>query len=623
MSNDDDDDGRIHVIRHILSNDDDDDDGRIHVIRHIMSNDDDDDDHIRVIRNIMSNNDDDDRNIRVVAAIDFGTTFSGLAYAYKSNPSKIFVYNAWQEYAHCLNYKTPTVLKYDKSFKVESWGYSALTAPRNQNKKSKNINKDEAKYAEKFKLRLCKMEGKDKSQLPKGLSFKTAITDYLKKMGEVLKKALEKSCPGIDFFKQVLIIMTIPAEFDNNAINIMRKCAYKADLIKFRKSSNLKFTTEPEAAAINCMDILKELDVGVDKSFMVVDCGGGTVDLTTRKLLEGNKLGEKVKSKGAYCGGIFVDEKFIEFLGHKIGMSAIELLREDHYGRFQYMVQEFCRRAKFPFTGDKVDFAPFDLDLEEFFPDIKQHKQYVEGSKRDEIVKKEWTIELKFEDVKEMFDPVIKEIIDLINEHLDDNNKDNNVVSAMLLVGGFSESKYLQKRIKQEFDDKLSNKNKIAFPENPMIAIVEGAVQYGLRQEVIATRILKWTYGTDVARKWLPSDPEDRKLPGGQIVEFSRLIECEKEIAVDTVIQNIFTPGCIFQTKMGLDLYITEQHDADFCDSPGVKRLGNWSINLPITFSPRPVLYLLIFGDIELSAVAVNLETGVVHETTYKSDGNF
>ncbi|CAB4437341.1 unnamed protein product [Rhizophagus irregularis] len=42
---------------------------------------------------------------------------------------------------------------------------------------------------------------------------------------------------------------------------------------------NLKFITEPEAAAIHY-------------SFMIVDCGGGTVDLTTRQLLVDYTLGD-------------------------------------------------------------------------------------------------------------------------------------------------------------------------------------------------------------------------------------------------------------------------------------------------------------------------------------------
>jgi len=155
---------------------------------------------------------------------------------------------------------------------------------------------------------------------------------------------------------------------------------------------------------------------------------------------------------------------------------------------------------------------------------------------------------------------------------------------------------------------------KISFPEHPITAIVEGAVKYGLNSDVIATRVLKWTYGTDVIREWKPNDPEEQKLPNGKIVKFSRLIECDQPIPVNKVISTIFTPSSIFQRRMGLDIYITEEHDADFCNSPGVRLLGNWFINLPITLSLRPVLVLLVFGEIEISAFAVNLESGRKHK---------
>lgn len=69
---------------------------------------------------------------------------------------------------------------------------------------------------------------------------------------------------------------------------------------------------------------------------------------------------------------------------------------------------------------------------------------------------------------------------------------------------------------------------------------------------------------------------------------------------------------------MGLDIYITEENKADFCDSPGVRLLGKWSIKLPITLGPRPVLFFLIFGEIEISAIAINLETGRKHKTRFE-----
>src|SRR5688500_15879894 len=96
-------------------------------------------------------------------------------------------------------------------------------------------------------------------------------------------------------------------------------------------------------------------------TFMLVDCGGGTVDLTTRRLLKDNKLSESIKSRGDDCGGSFVDDNFIEFLASKVGQSAIDLIRKNNYGRLQYVVQEFCRRVKHPFTGQESDFNPFEF----------------------------------------------------------------------------------------------------------------------------------------------------------------------------------------------------------------------------------------------------------------------
>src|SRR2546429_5067066 len=85
-------------------------------------------------------------------------------------------------------------------------------------------------------------------------------------------------------------------------------------------------------------------------TFMIVDCGGGTVDLTTRKLLDKRQLGEITERAGDYCGSTFIDKAFIKYLEKKLGKSAIDLLKENHYGQLQYMVQEFCENAKLPFT---------------------------------------------------------------------------------------------------------------------------------------------------------------------------------------------------------------------------------------------------------------------------------
>ncbi|CAG8696780.1 6329_t:CDS:2, partial [Dentiscutata erythropus] len=512
----------------------------------------------------------------------------GYAYAHKATPNEIHANNSWQEYEG--RFKTPTVLKYDDNMKPESWGAPALM--ERPSRRGRNVSK---KPAELFKLHLGNAE--NKPTLPSGLDYKTAITDYLREITKSLKKTLETRWPMVDFYNQVCIIMTIPAEFDATAISTMRTCAHKAGLVEQKDSPNLLFTTEPEAAAIHCMKALKEHDLGVGDSFMVVDCGGGTVDLTTRKLLAGNKLSEITEREGDFCGGSYVDQEFLKFLGRKIGSSAIDLVRQNYYGQLQYMVQEFCRRVKLPFTGDEREFDTFELDLEDTCPVLKQ---YVRGQAKEDMEEAEWVVNIEFEDVKAMFDPVVGKIIRLIHSQL---NKSEEDCSVMFLVGGFSESRYLQTRIRQEFNSMVRN---IPVPPNPMVAIVKGAVQFGLTQEVIDDRVLKWTYGTRIARDWAPDDPPERKS-GKLIIVFEQLGKKGERVAVDQKVLRVFAPTSIIQEYASLDLYTTSKDDAKFCDEPNVNLLDTFSFHVPITGDEiRPILYVMNFGMVEIQATAVN-----------------
>src|SRR5688572_17125042 len=107
---------------------------------------------------------------------------------------------------------------------------------------------------------------------------------------------------------------------------------------------------------------------------MIVDCGGGTVDLTTRRLYENNQLGEITERIGYFCGSTFIDKKFIKLLEREVGKSAVESFRENYYGQFQYLVQEFCQKIKIPFTGEKLEYNnENEIDLEASAPELLQY----------------------------------------------------------------------------------------------------------------------------------------------------------------------------------------------------------------------------------------------------------
>ncbi|CAB5203896.1 unnamed protein product [Rhizophagus irregularis] len=542
------------------------------------------------------------QDIRVVVGIDLGVKYSAFAFAHKSNPNDIIVHDHRSGW---LDFKIPTALKYDESFNLISWGYSALSQKPNRKKKS-----FETKPVENFLLYLSQTNYEP--YLPEGLHYKKAITDYLKEMGNFIKETLMSYWPYHNFFENVLIIMPIPAEYNDKAIAIMRECAYNACLINEKGSLRLQFITKHEAASVHCINVLREYNISDGSTFiMIVDCGSGTVELTTQKLLENHKLGEITERSGDYCGGYFVDDEFINFLGRKVGSSAIDHVRNNHYGQLQYMIQEFCGHVKFPFTGQQEDFIPFDLDLELLCPAIKQ---YIKGSELDEMENMEWIIDLNFDDVKAMFDPVIERILQLIRTQLNAIRS----CEAMILVGGFSQSKYLQRRIKQEFNQRNIN---IIIPAIPSITIVKGAVQYGLidrlldKIKIVSPRVFEKTYGVKVTRKWNSSDPIELKLSDGMINSFLRIAKRGDEIPSDTGISMIFSSS--FISRNNLDLFVTDEHNVKYCNSPGVNLIGTLKIHTPSTFNNNAISITLFFDDTTIKVVAqeVDVKIGWKHET--------
>ncbi|RIA82733.1 hypothetical protein C1645_743579 [Glomus cerebriforme] len=189
----------------------------------------------------MSSEENEKNNIRVVVGLDFGTSYSGFAYCHVNEYKNICSNDLWHGKVGQL--KTNTVLQYDDEYKnVKFWGVPALA--KRPSRRTKKQNSTEGDLLEKFK-----------PSLP--VNYKKAITDYLREIGKVIKETVATRWPKIDYFENVLLIITIPAVFFEKSKAIMRMCAFNAGLIKEKCSINLQFTTEPEAAAVYCMENLK------------------------------------------------------------------------------------------------------------------------------------------------------------------------------------------------------------------------------------------------------------------------------------------------------------------------------------------------------------------------------
>ncbi|CAG8478374.1 9085_t:CDS:2 [Ambispora leptoticha] len=97
-----------------------------------------------------------------------------------------------------------------------------------------------------------------------------------------------------NFHKHDRIVLPVLVEYDEKIRKIMRQYVYDADLILILESENLEIMTEPEAAAIYCLESVNQhqLKIGV------------------HTLLPNARISEITESSGESCGSAYIDEDF-------------------------------------------------------------------------------------------------------------------------------------------------------------------------------------------------------------------------------------------------------------------------------------------------------------------------
>jgi hypothetical protein len=100
----------------------------------------------------------------------------------------------------------------------------------------------------------------------------------------------------------------------------MRRAAFDAGLIRDESSNRLELVLEPEAACVACE--AESLALNEGDTFMVLDCGGGTVDITMHRMVQKSpalQLDEIRTPSGGPWGSTFIDAEFENFVEQLIG----------------------------------------------------------------------------------------------------------------------------------------------------------------------------------------------------------------------------------------------------------------------------------------------------------------
>ncbi|CRK13867.1 hypothetical protein BN1723_010139 [Verticillium longisporum] len=391
---------------------------------------------------------------KIIVGIDFGTTYSGVAWAETQRPDRRTTITSWPISKTIRegesSDKVPTKLRYSNG--DVQWGFSIpVTAPQKE-------------IVEWFKLDLDPtLQGMGNTvaqEARAGRGVNQLVTDFISSLGEHLRYMLRmKLGEHIVSTIPLEFCVTVPAIWSELAKdNTKQACQKAAGLVA--TPSQIHLVSEPEAAAIYALHGLDPHGLKMDDTIVVVDAGGGTVDLisyTITRLKPILEVEEAAPGSGALCGSTFLNKRFKEFLTARLGNEEgfdDEVVAD--------AIDVFEKKIKRQFTMQAS-------------PDDRFMVPVGSLANNKELGISRGRLSLKVADLQTIFEPIILECIKLVSAQIAASDVP---ISAILLVGGFGASNYLKERIRNAIDRKI----RILQPPNAWQAVVQGAVMKGLAQ---------------------------------------------------------------------------------------------------------------------------------------------
>ncbi|OWF51207.1 heat shock 70 kDa protein 12B-like [Mizuhopecten yessoensis] len=558
-----------------------------------------------------------------VAAIDFGTTYSGYAFSFRhdfiKDPSKINSNQTWiAGHKNLFSLKAPTcvLLKPDRTF--DSFGYEA------EDKYTELFQEDSHEdwyFFKRFKMTLHNnMNLRRDHMIPditnkKEMPARDIFAHGIKFLKDHLMKHLHTKgiYEAIDDERYIHWVLTVPAIWNDSAKQFMREAAQKAGI----KEHQLSIALEPEAAALFCRILpVEKLDTGSGKclgmfspgtEYMVLDLGGGTVDVTVQRVLEEGNLEEVFKASGGAWGGTKVDESFLQLLVEVVGTNVMKTFKENYPGDELELFREFetKKRTITNSCSNRVTLRmPIQLDEayeEEFGTTLKETIKQTNFKG-----KMNWTgdkLRVDPEIIRNLFalsaDSIVQHVRDLLKNEACRN------VNTLLMVGGFSECVLIQDAIKSNLSDK-----RVIIPEEAGLAVVKGAVLFGHNPLTIISRKSKYTYGISITRNFKSGDPVEKRINVRGIDKcstvFSKHVEVNQTVSVGEALETqTYRPLYADSTSVVVKIFTSDDENPRYTTDPLCNYLGKIDVPLSPGSDENTVIEVkMTFGDTELAVEA-------------------
>ncbi|KAB8304154.1 hypothetical protein EYC80_003573 [Monilinia laxa] len=333
---------------------------------------------------------------KFVIALDFGTTFSGIGYAFvKEDKPDICSIGEWPGLEGRRQPKVPTVICYDPEVEAGfTWG---AESHKREIIPGMKLLLDPTQATPVYLP--TSSTGKELERL--GKPALDVVADFI---GAIYKHALtiiEDKIPR-DYLEmcQKQFVLSVPEVWSDRAKDLTMKVAKRA------KIHPVTLIKEPDAAALYTLHTLKDKALSVGDAFVICDADGGTVDLISYEIMSlvpKLELKELVPGKGGMAGSLGLNKRFEEAVRELVGEYQFHALRKTR--GFSSAVEQFDLSVKTAFRGkgDKnylVDFPMAKLQDDE-------HRNLSFNC---------W--HLRCDDVKKIFDSLITDIERLVDEQV-------------------------------------------------------------------------------------------------------------------------------------------------------------------------------------------------------------
>ncbi|TFK64289.1 hypothetical protein BDN72DRAFT_881586 [Pluteus cervinus] len=437
---------------------------------------------------------------RLALAFDIGTTYSGVSYAVL-DPGLVPEIQGITRYPSQQKVggdsKIPSIVYYDKHGDVRAIGAEALQEAFIEQAEEEGFIK-----VEWFKLHLRPktlssphIRDSDIPPLPPNKSAVTVLCDFLRYLYECARGYIRETHPGgPEFWARVEhsidFVFSLPNGWEGSQQAQIRRAAVLAGLVSEHNSlSHVHFVTEGEASLHFCVNKgLMAEGIPRDAGVIVVDAGGGTIDISAYHALSSDTYEEIAPAQCRLQGSVFISRRAKEYLQEKLRGSRYASPED-----VAHMVHVFDSTTKLTFRGGNTP-------------------SYIRfGSVRDRDLRvdiKAGQLKLPGNEVERLFQPPVDEIVKSIQDLRQSATKP---ITALFLVGGFAASDYIFNRL----EEILSPSGlKVLRPDGHLNkAVADGAVSYYV-DHLVTARVSPLTYGIECCIQYDATSPEHTRRAG-------------------------------------------------------------------------------------------------------------